>query len=72
MFDWKDASTDELALHIVDLPSANVHTQVAYYKRKGDEGMLTKIENARKIAKALRLRRRAESILKSCTDTGGV
>lgn len=62
MFDWKTASVEDLAAHMLTLHRSNVSMQVSYYKLKGNKEMLTKIENARKLCKILRLRAKAQSL----------
>lgn len=62
MFDWKTASVEDLAKHILTLNRSNVSMQVSYYKLKGNKEMLTKIENARKLCKILKLRAKAQSL----------
>ena len=62
MFDWKTASVEELAAHILTLHRSNVSMQVSYYRLKSNKEMLTKIENARKLCKILRLRAKAQSL----------
>lgn len=60
MFDWKSASTEELAVHMLTLHRSNVSMQVSYYRLKGNTEMLTKIEDARKLCRILKLRAKAQ------------
>lgn len=62
MFDWKEASVEEIARYMLTLSRSNVSTQVAYYKLKNNTQMLTKIEEARKLAKVYRLRAKAQAL----------
>ena len=62
MFDWKIASAEELAAHMLTLNRSNVSMQVSYYKLKGNKEMLTKIEDARKLCRILKLRAKAQAL----------
>ena len=59
MFDWKEASIEEIARYILTIGRGNVSTQVAYYKLKNNTQMLAKIAEARKLAKVYKLRAKA-------------
>lgn len=63
MFNWKDATIEELAQHIATISSAHTQSQLAFYSRKKDnKGVVERIEMAKKYAAVYRLRNKADKL----------
>lgn len=63
MFNWKDATLQELAQHIATISSAHTQSQLAFYTRREDSvDIVKRIETAKKYAVAYRLLRRANKL----------
>jgi len=62
MFDWKESSIEQCAKHVAEVSAQNTTSVITYYRKIGDTGMLTKIQEARKLAKKLRIIVNAERI----------
>jgi hypothetical protein len=54
MFDWKLASIDECANEMVIRKPQDITALIAHYRKTNNEIMLTKLHEARRIAKLLR------------------
>ena len=54
MFDWKLASVDECANEMVVCRPQDITALLAHYRKSDNEVMLTKLQEARRIAKLLR------------------
>ena len=70
MFDWKSATTDECAWHIARTSAQRTTAALAYYERTKNEGMLTKITEARKMARRYRVLVNAERITEDILKEG--
>ena len=63
MFNWVDASTDEMARHIAQISAQQVTSLMYYYKKKKNVQMLTKMIAARILAKRYRAAKKVESLI---------
>lgn len=71
MFNWVDATVQELAVHVSMIPAQHTQTQIRYYKEHGNEAMVEKIYEARKLAKIVRAERRLTVMKESLGGTSG-
>lgn len=55
MFDWIGATVEECAWEIAKRSHQSVISIISYHKRKGNEEVLTKIAEARNLAKSYRV-----------------
>ena len=63
MFNWKDATLEELAQHIARISSAHTQSQIAFYTRREDSvDIVERIEIAKKYAAVYRLRNKADRL----------
>lgn len=70
MFDWKNASLEECAWQVARTNAQRTTGAIAYYKRIDNQEVLTKILEARKIAKRYRVLVRAEQITEEILKEG--
>ena len=62
MFRWNGSTLEELVEHILSSPAQYTTNAIAYYRRKGDVDIVTRILYARKLALQKRLMRRIEAL----------
>lgn len=68
--DWINATVDELAEHISLVAAQTTQSQIRYYKLVGNEEILTKIQEARILAKKLRIIRKADEVREELRNGG--
>ena len=72
MFNWKDATLEELAQHIATISSAHTQSQLAFYSRKEDSAdIVERIETAKRYAVAYRLRNKANRLFDKLNEELG-
>jgi len=62
MFDWIGSTMEQCARHIAETPAANTYSQIKYHEVWGEQKVVDKIIEARKLAKMYRLLARADKI----------
>lgn len=70
MFDWKESTLNDCAWHIARSTSQTTNTMLVYYRRKGDDEVVDKILEARKLAKKYRTLIKAERITEELLEKG--
>lgn len=55
MFNWKDSSLEDCAWHIARVSAQQTSSVITYYTKRCDKDTLTKIIEARKLAKRYRV-----------------
>lgn len=68
--DWINATVEQLAEHISLVAAQTTQSQIRYYKLVGNEEMLTKIQEARTLAKKLRIIRKADEVKEELRNGG--
>ena len=68
--DWINATVEQLAEHISLVAAQTTQSQIRYYKFVGNEEMLTKIQEARTLAKKLRIIRKADEVKEELRNGG--
>ena len=68
--DWINATVEQLAEHISLVAAQITQSQIRYYKLVGNEDMLTKIQEARILAKKLRIIRKADEVKEELRNGG--
>jgi len=68
MFDWVSSTLEDCAKHIAEVSASNTYSQIQYYKRSGNEEVLVKILEARKLAKKYRVLNKARQIEQELTS----
>lgn len=61
-FNYQSCTVEELAAHVEVISPAVISTMRTYYLNKGNDGMVEKLDNARKIVKRKRLLARLEAM----------
>ena len=70
MFDWKNSTLEDCAWHVARVSPQHTTSALAYYKRRSDEEVLTKIQEARKLAKRYRVLIKAERLTEEILKEG--
>ena len=68
--DWINATVEQLSEHISLVAAQTTQSQIRYYKLVGNEEMLTKIQEARILAKKLRIIRKADEVKEELRNGG--
>ena len=60
--DYKLCTVEDLAQFVLDSPVANITQQLCHYRRKGNDEMVAKILEARRLAKKKKLEAQLEAM----------
>lgn len=72
MFNYKEATLEELVEKVLTTKRAAVHSAKRYYAEKGDYDVVSRIDKARMIASVRKLQQKIEEKTDvSCDDTEG-